>query len=236
MFRLPKSSGHALGQGRGSASSAHIDVAQQKELGWGHSSFALGSVTYGSLMRDRASAFFVSDTALFIISVVSDSDPLASMLRRKKDEEVFEVPLSKIVDIKISKGDFKEVTELQGEEGSYQMTQQAKIRIKGKKDVLYVTTTDSIVFGKQLVGSWQELIVSKAAGVGGKLRTNANKELAYEYYREITRSFSHKSATREIRADLLNELAEEVRCDLEMKSLIFRNRELLVLILSLIHI
>lgn len=232
MFRLPKSNGHALGQGRGSASSAHIDAAQQKELGWGHSSFALGFVTYGSLMRDRPSAFYVSDTALFIINVVSGSDPVASMLRRKQDEEKFEVPLSKVVDIKIRKGDIDEVTELPGQTGSYQMTQQAVIRIKGKKDVLYITTTDSIIFAKQLMGTWQELVVCKAAGMDGRLRTNANKELAYEYYREITRSFSHKSATREIRAELLEELADEARCDLEMKSLIFRNRELLVLILD----
>lgn len=232
MFRVPKSNGHALGQGRGSASAAHIDAAQQKELGWGYNSFALGFVTYGRSMRERPSAFYVSESALFIINVVSEADPVASMLRRSKDEEKFEVPLSKVVDIKIRKGDLDEIVELPGEEGSYQMTQQAVVRIKGKQDLLYVTTTDSIVFAKQLMGTWQEFIASKAAGLGGNLRTNANKELAYEYYREITRSFGHKSAKRETRAELLNELADEVRGDLEMKSLIFRNRELLVLILD----
>ena len=48
-------------------------------------------MSYGKFMRERPSAFYVSESALFIINVVSEADPVASMLRRNKDEEKFEV-------------------------------------------------------------------------------------------------------------------------------------------------
>ena len=112
------------------------------------------------------------------------------------------------------------------------MAVQAVIRIKGKRDVLYVTTTDSVVFARQLMATWHMLIASKAAGLGGKLRANANKELAYEYYKEVLRGYADSRINWKDKERALKELGDEVRGDLALKSVIFRHRDLLVHLLS----
>ena len=230
MIRIPQSYGNALGQGVGIAASNKIDAAQQKELGWGCQSFSTGFTTYGKSMKEQPSAFFVSESSLFIISIVSGDDALGAMLRRHKQEERFEVPLSKVIDIQIRKSGLDE--NIVGATGDYAMAVQAVVRIKGKRDVLYVTTTDSAVFSRQLMATWHLHIVSKAAGLGGKVRANANKELAYEYYKEILRGYADPRADWRVKEEGLCELGDEVRCDLALKSVVFRHRDLLVHVLN----
>ena len=222
----------ALGQARGQANSNHIDSSVQKELGWGAHSFTLGSVTYGSTLRQQSCAVYISEKSIIIMSVSDGDNMLSRMTRHKREEQHWELKISDMRDLQIIKGGDLVVREF-SDENKERLRQRCAVQIKKSSHVLYVDTYDSPQFAKHLLSAWYSCSCAKAANLPSVI-ANSSPLLARDYLHEVISCYGGTRDLRE-KIEILDEISEEVLYDLELKDAIFRHRELLVLVLSSCH-
>lgn len=108
-----------------------------------------------------------------------------------------------------------------------------------KTPMVFIDTHDSPLFAKYVVCAWQSYKILTNARVG-HLNNCANVALAQQYMNEISQELRETGKDDLSRyAEIFDELALEVRCDLHLKEVIFRSGEIvvqtIVILQSMLH-
>lgn len=216
MKLIQRNNSRLLGQSR-----IKVDQSILKELGWGSHTFSLGVCTYEDLdIYNFECAAYISESSLFVVTVD---------VTNRNREDKYEVPLSKIKDIELARNNSAEESLFNDEEKD-SLRQRVVIFLRGDKR-LYLDTYDSPHFGKYIYSAWESITINKCAGLKGKVRARADPVLAAHYHEEVINSFKDTSIDDwDEKRLIMDEIAEEVRLDLELKHLLFRSREFLTLL------
>lgn len=227
--------GRREGRERGSAGT-HVDISIGRELGHGAHTLTIGAFSrFGVIGPAQPAAVYCSEGSVWIIFIGSAKDV-------NRREEKFQIRFLQIEDIEVQRriGDHEAPVFPNPEDEKRRQrvvihTTQAAGKETAAHDIILIDTHDTPLFAKHIANAWMSYKVFANAKVG-RLNSCSNASLAHAYMAEISQDLREtRPSDLATYAEIFDEFAAEVRCDLNLKEAVFRHREIIVQTLVILN-